>query len=262
MQSTLDTLNNFLPLIILCFLTLFMTLETWRPYYKYGTDRRRQRMHNVCMLIITMAIGALTGVFVAAPIVWSETHNFGLMHRFAAPAAVTIVAGILLLDLCSFALHVIQHKVPALWRIHRVHHADTALDASSGVRLHPFELIYLLSLQAVGAALLGIPMASYVVYNAVAVPWFTLNHSNVKFPRWFERWGSLFMSTPDWHRVHHSSFNAETDSHYGCLFSLWDRLFGTTRKAEVESLRFGLETFRDSRDQTVWQLLKMPFREL
>jgi sterol desaturase/sphingolipid hydroxylase (fatty acid hydroxylase superfamily) len=140
-----------------------------------------------------------------------------------------------------------------------VHHDDAELDATSGLRLHPFELMILMGVQAVVLPLLGVSLASSIFYTALALPWFLLNHSNMKFPNWFERWGSLLMSTPDWHRVHHSSYQPETDSHYGCLFSVWDRLFGTAQKAQVETIRFGLDRFRGPGEQTVWRLLKMPF---
>ena len=91
--------------------------------------------------------------------------------------------------------------------------------------------------------MLGVPLVSYLIYTMIALPWFLLNHSNMKYPAWFERWGSWLMSTPNWHRVHHSRHQPETDSHYGCVLSVWDRLFGTTRKTNVESIQFGLDRF-------------------
>jgi sterol desaturase/sphingolipid hydroxylase (fatty acid hydroxylase superfamily) len=89
-----------------------------------------------------------------------------------------------------------------------------------------------------------------------------VNHSNVKYPAWYERWSRLLLVTPDWHRVHHSRHQPQTDSHYGCLFSIWDRLFGTWSRADVERIEFGLERFREPREQTVLGLLKMPFKSL
>jgi sterol desaturase/sphingolipid hydroxylase (fatty acid hydroxylase superfamily) len=115
---------------------------------------------------------------------------------------------------------------------------------------------------AIVVPVLGISGASSVIYTTIALPWFLLNHSNMQYPSWFERGVSLLMSTPNWHRVHHSAYQPETDSHYGCVFSVWDRLFGTTRTARVEAIRFGLETYRAPNDQTVAKLLKMPFGKL
>ena len=111
-------------------------------------------------------------------------------------------------------------------------------------------------------SLLGVPMISVIIYNTLALPLFVLNHSNMRYPAWYERWGSLLMVTPDWHRVHHSSHQPETDSRYGCVFSVWDRLFGTAGRANAGTIQFGLQRFRRPREQTLWELLKMPFRTL
>jgi sterol desaturase/sphingolipid hydroxylase (fatty acid hydroxylase superfamily) len=259
MQQHLETLNNLVPVLAIGSLALLMTLEVWIPYFRHSAGRGRQRLRNVGMIAIGFLLNALVGGLFLMPIRWSDTNNFGLLHRLLGQSLPAIVIGIFLIDLLLYAAHVTLHKVPAMWRIHRVHHADAELDATSGLRLHPFELMILLGVQAIVLPLVGVSLASSIFYAGLALPWFLLNHSNMKFPTWFERWGSLLMSTPDWHRVHHSSFQPETDSHYGCLFSVWDRLFGTARKAQVEKIRFGLERFRGPRDQTVWRLLKMPF---
>jgi sterol desaturase/sphingolipid hydroxylase (fatty acid hydroxylase superfamily) len=262
MQNLVETLGSLTPVIIIAGLTAFMTLETWRPYFKHSTGRRRQRRRNVGMIAISAALGAALGVLTTLPMAWSEANNFGLLHRILGQSALAVVLGIFVIDLCAYLVHVTLHKVPTLWRIHRVHHADTELDATSGIRLHPFELLLLLGSLAMVLPLLGVSMVSLAVYNTLALPWFLLNHSNMKYPAWFERWGSMLMSTPNWHRVHHSSHQPETDSHYGCVFSLWDRLFGTAGKADVERIQFGLDRFRGPGEQTVWQMLKMPFKEL
>jgi sterol desaturase/sphingolipid hydroxylase (fatty acid hydroxylase superfamily) len=261
-QDLVETLNVLPPLLLIGGLTLFLTLETVFPYFEHGAGRRTQRWRNVGMIAIAAAMNAAIGSFGVLPIAWSEANSFGLLYQVTGHSLLTIVVGVFLVDLCSYALHVTMHKVPALWRIHRVHHADTELDASRAVRLHPFELLYLLGMLAVALSLLGVPVVSYLIYTAIALPWFLLNHSNIKYPAWFERRGSWLMSTPNWHRVHHSSLRPETDSHHGCVFSIWDRVFGTTRKTHVESIRFGLERYREPGDQTVWALLRMPFGPL
>jgi sterol desaturase/sphingolipid hydroxylase (fatty acid hydroxylase superfamily) len=257
-----EVLNALPPLLIIGGLTLFMTLETVFPYFKHAAGRRKQRWHNLGMIAVAALVNAAIGTFAVLPIAWSEANGSGLLYHLPAPSVVTIVVGVFIADLLSYTLHVTMHKTPVLWRVHRVHHADTDLDASSGIRLHPFELLYLLGVHAVVLSLLGVPLVSYLIYTTIALPWFLLNHSNMKYPAWFERWGSLLMSTPNWHRVHHSSHRPETDSHYGCVLSIWDRLFGTTSDTDVESIRFGLERFRAPDEQTVWGLLRMPFRAL
>lgn len=260
MEKVLETLNNLTPVLIIGSLALFMTVEKYLPYFEHGIGRGRQRWNNIGMIAIAFIINAVVGSMIAIPIIWSQENNFGLMHRFLGQSVIAIIIGIFLIDLTAYILHVIMHKVPILWKIHRIHHADTEMDSTSSLRLHPFELMLQLAVQAVLLPLLGVSIASFIFYFTLALPWFVLNHSNVKFPGWFERIGSLLMSTPDWHRVHHSSFQPQTDSHYGCLFSIWDRLFGTGGKVNVENIQFGLDKFRNPGEQTVWQLLKMPFK--
>ena len=262
MDDLLQLLNNLFPVVAIGGLALCMTLERWHPYFEHAPERGRQRWHNLGFVLVVFIVNAALATFLVLPVAWADAHRFGLMYRLNTPPVVAIVIGIFLIDLWNYAQHVIMHSVPTLWRIHRVHHADTALDASSGIRAHPFEIVLLTFTLACGLLLLGVPMASLIVYNIVSLPWFLLNHSNIKFPVWFERWGSLVMSTPDWHRVHHSSHQSETDSHYGCVFSIWDRLFGTAGTADVPRMQFGLDRFRGRDDQTVWRLLKMPFERL
>ena len=209
MPQRLETLNNLIPILAITSLALFMTLEIWVPYFKYGTDRGRQRWRNVGMVAIAFLLNAVLGGLFVMPIIWSQESNFGLLHRLLGQSPFAILIGIFMIDLLLYVTHVTFHKVPAMWRIHPVHHGDTELDASSGLRLHPFELMLLLGMQAVALPLLGVSIESSILYNVLALPWFLLNHSNMKFPAWFERWGSLLMSTPDWHRVHHSRYQPE-----------------------------------------------------
>ena len=261
MQQVVETLNAAMPFFVVGSLSIFMTVEVWRPYFLHGTGRTRQRWRNVAVIAIALFVSVAVSSLVAMPIVWSETNRFGLLYRLFPPSALPIAIGMFLVDLCLYVLHVTMHKVPVLWRVHRMHHADTELDASSGLRAHPLELMFLLAMSAMILPLLGVSMTSYVLYSTLAVSWFSLNHSNVQFPNWFERGANLLMSTPNWHRVHHSSYQPETDSHYGCVFSVWDRLFGTTRPTNVETIRFGLEDFRGPDEQTIGALLRIPFKK-
>jgi len=262
MNDMLETLNNLVPVIAILGMATFMTLERWMPYFAHGASRGKQRWRNLGIVAIGFAMNAVVGAAVAMPVMWADAHRFGLMYRLDVWPPMAVLIGVFLIDLYNYAQHVTLHAVPALWRIHRVDHADTELDASSGLRTHPFELLLLLFVPALILPLLGVPLASFIVYNLGALPWFMLNHSNMRYPAWFEHWGSLLMATPDWHRIHHSSYQPETDSNYGCVFSVWDRLFGTAGTANAATIRFGLEKFRDPHEQTVWRLLKMPFREL
>jgi sterol desaturase/sphingolipid hydroxylase (fatty acid hydroxylase superfamily) len=262
MEDVLRSLNDLTPVIAVGSLTLFMTLERWLPYFEHGTGRGRQRWHNVGMVAVAFLLNATLGGVMLLPVVWADANQFGLMYRLGVPAPVATLAGVFLVDLSAYAVHVSMHSIRLFWRFHRVHHADVALDASSGLRLHPFEFVLLTGSIIVTMCLAGIPMAGIIIYNTLALPLFVLNHSNMKYPAWYERWSRVLLVTPDWHRVHHSRHQPETDSHYGCVFSIWDRLFGTWARTDVERIEFGLDRFREPREQTVLGLLKMPFKSL
>ena len=262
MEDLLQLANNLTPVIAIGSLAIFMTLERWLPYFEHGPGRGRQRWHNLGMVLIAFLINARLGGVMLLPVVWADANHFGLMYRMGVWPPIAMVLGVFLIDLCAYALHVTMHSVRLFWRFHRVHHADVALDASSGLRLHPFELVLLTTGIVIVMSLVGVPLASVIIYNTLALPLFVINHSNMKYPAWYERWGSLLMVTPDWHRVHHSRRQPQTDSRYGCVFSVWDRLFGTSGRANAGTIQFGLERFRGSREQTLWELLKMPFRSV
>lgn len=259
MDNLVATLNDLTPVLIIVFLAVFMTLERYLPYFEHGAPRKKQRLRNLGIIGLAFVLNGLLGAGITGVIMEAEARHFGLLHWLLPNSPLAIVAGMLLIDLNSYVFHRIYHRVPFLWRIHRVHHADTELDSTSGLRLHPFEFLIQSLTQVTVLPLLGVSLYSFVLYFAFALPWFILNHSNLKFPGWFERYAAWVLVTPNWHRVHHSSFQPETDSHYSDVFTLWDRLFGTARPAEVEKMTFGLEVFRERDDQTVGKLLKMPF---
>ena len=259
MDNFISTLNDLTPVIIIVFLAVFMTLERYLPYFEHSDRRNKQRWRNLGIVGIAFVLNGLLGAGITGVIMSAEAHHFGLL-QWALPGSLpAIVAGMLFIDLNSYTFHRLYHRIPFLWRIHRVHHADTEMDSTSALRLHPFEFLIQSFTQVTVLPLLGVSLYSFVLYFAFALPWFLLNHSNIRFPAWFERFASWILVTPDWHRVHHSSHQPETDSHYGDVFTFWDRLFGTDAEAEVEKITFGLENFREQGEQTVGQLLKMPF---
>lgn len=262
MDALISMLNDLTPVLIIFFLAVFMTLERFLPYFEHGRARGKQRWRNLGIVGIAFVLNGLLGAGIAGVIAAAGEHHFGLLRVLLPDDSwLAIVIGMLLVDLNSYVFHRLYHRIPLLWRMHRVHHADTELDSTSALRLHPFEFLFQSLTQVTVLPLLGVSMTSFVLYFTFALPWFLLNHSNLKFPDWFERYGSWLLVTPNWHRVHHSSHQPETDSHYSDVFTLWDRLFGTAGKAEVEKLEFGLENFRESDSQTVGALLKMPFKE-
>ena len=182
------------------------------------------------------------------------------MHLLQLPHVLMLVVGVFLCDLNGYIAHRLYHKVPLFWRFHKVHHSDIELDASSALRLHPLEFLFQAATQATILPLLGVSNVSFVIYVGLSLPLFIINHANIKYPDWYEKYDCLFFVTPNWHRVHHSSYQPETDSNFADVFTVWDRIFSTRKEQKPEEIIYGLETLRDSNNQSFWGMLMTPFK--
>lgn len=185
---------------------------------------------------------------------------FGLVGLDGVAAA---VAGFVILDLAIYLQHVAFHHVPLFWRAHRVHHADTGFDLTTGIRFHPLEIVVSLAWKLAVVIAFGIPALAVLVFEIVLNAGSLFSHANLALPRRVERVLRLAIVTPDMHRVHHSVVPAETNSNFGFNLSLWDRLFGTYRaQSAVDSavMPIGLEAYRtDATSSPAW-VLGLPFR--
>lgn len=262
MENYISALEQCIPIIIIIFLTLFMSLETLYPFLTQSKYRRQQRWHNVGNLVVSFALNAALSGVVSYSLTVSSNSQFGLLYHLQLPFIATLIIGIMLSDLNGYVAHRLYHKVPLFWRFHRVHHSDIEMDASSALRMHPFEFIFQATTQATILPLLGVSNSSFVIYVAFSLPLFIINHANIKLPNWYEKYVSILFITPNWHRVHHSNKQIETDSNYADVFTLWDRIFCTHNSKKPEEITFGLETLREKESQTFWGMLATPFRPI
>jgi sterol desaturase/sphingolipid hydroxylase (fatty acid hydroxylase superfamily) len=208
----------------------------------------------VRMLIPTAAVGA--ALFAAG-------RGSGLFNLAGIRLSVATVLGFLALDLIIYLQHIVFHKVPLLWRLHRMHHADLDIDVTTGVRFHPFEILISLAIKIAVVIVLGIPVLAVVLFEVVLNATSMFNHANAAMPLWLDRVLRLVLVTPDMHRVHHSVVRSETDSNFGFNLPWWDRLFGTYRPepaAGHDGITIGLPIFRDARELRLDRLLTQPFR--
>ena len=193
----------------------------------------------------------------------AAARDFGLLHWWSLPGWLAAVAGFVLLDLAIYAQHVLFHRVPVLWRLHRMHHADLELDVSSGGRFHPLEILLSMGLKMAVVALLGIAPLVVLVFEIALNALAMFNHGNLALPAALDRALRSVVVTPDMHRVHHSVVPAETNSNFGFNLTWWDRLFGTYRAAPAAGqigMTIGLEQFRDPRELRLDRLLLQPFQ--
>jgi sterol desaturase/sphingolipid hydroxylase (fatty acid hydroxylase superfamily) len=175
------------------------------------------------------------------------------------PAWLQAVAGVTILDLFAWIAHVLLHKTAWGWRTHRVHHSDLAVDVTTAFRQHPGETLWRLAWRLLPIWIIGIPLPVVALHETLSAANALLEHANLALPEAADRFVRSIFVTPNMHKWHHSREARETDTNYGNVFSIWDRLFGTlTTRAEFSRLRFGLDGFDGADSQSLGGLLRMP----
>ncbi len=194
---------------------------------------------------------------------FASQQGWGLFNYFQLPLAVAIILSVVIMDLIIYLQHVMVHAVPALWRLHRVHHADLDFDLTTGARFHPLEILLSMLIKFATIVVIGAPVVAVVIFEVVLNAMSMFNHGNVGLPPALDRFLRWFVVTPDMHRVHHSIEDDETNSNFGFNLSWWDRLLGTYRdqpRAGHLGMTIGIRNFRTTK-QSSWitGLLLMPF---
>jgi len=238
--------------------------EILAPRRRRTLARRRRWPANLGVVVLNTAIVRV--LFPAAAVgmaLSAESQGWGLLNRYGVPAWAAVAAGIVLLDLAIYLQHVMFHAVPALWRLHRMHHADLDIDVTTGARFHPVEIVLSMLIKLAAIAALGVPPAAVVLFEVLLNATSMFNHANVRIPSALEPALRWLVVTPDMHRVHHSVERDETNSNFGFNLPLWDRLFGTYRaqpRAGHESMTIGIPDFRDAAEcNTLTGMLAIPF---
>jgi sterol desaturase/sphingolipid hydroxylase (fatty acid hydroxylase superfamily) len=193
----------------------------------------------------------------------AEARGWGLFHTLGLPVWVSVPVAVMALDLAIYLQHVLFHAVPALWRLHRMHHADLEFDVTTGARFHPVEILLSMGIKLGVVAALGTPAVAVLAFEVLLNATSMFNHSNVRMPARLDRLLRWFVVTPDMHRVHHSIVVRETNSNFGFNLPWWDRLFGTYRaepEAGHETMTIGIEQFRQPAEQRLDRMLTQPFR--
>lgn len=250
-QQMLDLISAHEPLFRLAafagVLAVMATLEAVIPRRQSGISRTRRWTTNLALaaagtLLLRFGVPLLaTGAALEA-----ERHGFGLFHWTGAPYAVAFLVSLVALDLLVYGQHVLFHKAGFLWRLHRVHHADPHVDATTGIRFHPVEILISMGIKMAAVAALGAPAAAVILFEVLLNATAMFNHSNVRIAEKADRLLRLFIVTPDMHRVHHSVYRDEHNTNFGFSISLWDRLFGTYRAAPRDghiAMRLGLAEY-------------------
>jgi sterol desaturase/sphingolipid hydroxylase (fatty acid hydroxylase superfamily) len=238
--------------------------EFWAPRRKLSVGRGRRWPNNLAIVVIdTVLVRLLIPTAAVGVALIASGYGFGLFNQTSWPLTVEALLGFLILDLVIWGQHVMFHRVPWLWRLHRMHHADLDIDVTTGLRFHPIEILLSMLIKMATVALFGIPAVAVILFEVVLNATSMFSHSNARMPGWLDRLLRLVVVTPDMHRVHHSIDPSETNSNYGFNMPWWDWLFGTYRaapKAGHDGMTIGLPMFRDPGELRLDRLLTQPFR--
>lgn len=245
-------------------LILFSSLEALFPRRERLQGRFRRWVTNLSLVISgtlsLMILGPLIAVGVAA---WTAQNGWGVLNLIDLPLWIDFIIAFLVLDFSIWLQHVATHKIPILWRLHKVHHADRDLDASSGVRFHPIEILLSMLFKCVIVLWLGPTVFAVVVFEIVLNATAIFSHANLKLPQLLDKSLRKLIVTPDMHRVHHSVIMRESQTNYGFNFSFWDRLFGTYQSEPAKGqtqMILGLEEAQVKATQSLGWSLWLPFR--
>ena len=247
------------------FLGVLVTMAIWEvaaPRRRREIPRLLRWSNNLALVVVDTILVRLTFPIVAVGLaLLAQQREWGFFNTFALPGWFAVLASVIVLDLVIYLQHVMFHAVPALWRLHRMHHADLEFDVTTGLRFHPIEILLSMGLKLAVVAALGPPAIAVLIFEVLLNATAMFNHSNVRIPLKLDRLLRWMVVTPDMHRVHHSIRPAETNSNFGFNLPWWDRLLGTYRpqpKEGHDAMTIGIEQFRDRRDLWLDRMLIQP----
>ena len=252
---------------LLCFAAVFVVMMLWElraPRRALSVPKAQRWTHNLGLLLLNSLALRLLFPAAAVGIAWSAARlDWGLFNHLSLPYWVEVLLAVLLLDLAIYLQHWCMHRVPLLWRLHRVHHADLDIDLTTGSRFHTLEILLSMGIKWAVIFLLGPALLAVLIFEVVLSGMAMFNHSNVALPAGADRVLRRLLVTPDMHRVHHSVLRRETDSNYGFNLSIWDRLFGTyvaQPQLGHTGMSIGLTEYRDARrTNRLPGMLALPF---
>ena len=250
--------------VFLGVLAIMALWELLAPRRRRDIPRVIRWSNNLALVVIDTIVLRLTFPILAVRLaIMAQERSWGLFNIVEAPVWFAVVASVIILDLVIYLQHVMFHAVPALWRLHRMHHTDLDFDVTTGLRFHPIEIVLSMGIKLAMVLVLGPPAVAVLIFEVLLNATAMFNHSNVRLPLVVDRGLRLVMVTPDMHRVHHSILPEETNSNFGFNLPWWDRLLGTYKAqpaAGHDAMTIGIEQFRTPRDQWLDRMLVQPIK--
>ncbi|WP_343705725.1 sterol desaturase family protein [Flavobacterium sp.] len=251
-------------LILVGGITIFWLIENSFPLFKMHYKKWPHARINFFFTFTTIVVNFILAFILIKTAAWTIENNFGILQWLPQmPIWLYTIIGLLLLDLIgAYLVHLIEHKVKILWQFHLVHHTDTWIDTTSANRHHPGESVVRFVFTTLGVLIVGSPMWMVFLYQSLSVVASQFNHANISLPEKLDVFLSYFIVSPNMHKVHHHYVLPYTDSNYGNIFSLWDRLFGTFTYLPKDQLIYGVDTHMlPEENNELKNLLKIPFQK-
>ncbi len=244
-------------------ITLFWILEGAVPLFKFNYKKWNHAIPNFFFTLTTVLINFGLAFLLLKSADWVQANNFGLINWLPEmPLWLYGILGVLFLDFFgAYLAHYVEHKVKPLWMIHLVHHTDHKVDTTTANRHHPIESLIRFVFTLFGVFVVGTPIAIVMLYQSLSLIATQFTHANIKLPKKVDHILSFVLVSPDMHKIHHHYRLPYTDSNYGNIFAIWDRIFGTYMKMDREELIYGVDVFPDEeKNGKVVELLKQPFQ--
>ncbi|HEX6332742.1 MAG TPA: sterol desaturase family protein [Flavisolibacter sp.] len=253
-------------LLLVAGMLLLWIIEGAIPFVamKYRKNKWRHASVNLAFTVIHLVIHTGFAVFIVLLADACRENRFGLVYWLSASTLWTIVISFFVLDFFGgWLVHLVQHKVYPLWKFHVVHHSDNNVDVTTGLRHHPVESVLRGIFFLMGILLTGAPVYAVMIYQTALILATQFTHANIRLPKWIDRPLSYLVVSPGMHKVHHHWQQPYTDSNYGAVLAIWDRLFGTYEELDPSQIRYGLDRYYpNEEDENLGMLMRKPFSRL
>ena len=258
-----DVPTSFRATILIGGIFVFWVMEGVIPLFQFQYKKVRHAGINLFFTLCTAIIGfGLAGVLYAVSL-YVSSNEIGLLHLFEMPLWLQAILGVMMLDLIgAYFAHWTEHKVKWMWKFHLVHHSDTTVDVTTGLRHHPGETVIRIAFTIFGVFVVGAHIGIVMLYQSLSVLFAHLTHANINMPKRIDRALSWIFITPNMHKVHHHYTQPLTDTNYGNIFAIWDRVFGTFAEVDdTRELKYGIDThMQKEENDNLKNLLKIPFQ--
>lgn len=249
-------------LILFGGMLFFYLIEYAAPLFNFNYRKLQHAGINLLFTLTTIIINFLFAFTIVKIGDWSIQQHIGILTFLNINLLWYTIIGLLLLDLIgAYTVHYVEHKIKWMWRFHLIHHSDTHIDTTSANRHHPGESVFRLFFTVIAVGIIGAPIWLVMMYQSASVVLSQFNHANIRLPLWLDKTLSWVIVSPNMHKVHHHYVQPYTDSNYGNIFSIWDRIFGTYTTLAPEKITYGIDTHMlPEENDRVGNLFAIPFQ--